>query len=113
MSTIEAFRLAKKEHERMQNIVVTSGGKGNSRHVHYTKLVDGIYHTVAFTFNSKRGSSHSYEASERLAEYIGHACEAMINQILDKALELSLFDTKAFAKVAQEEANEVLRELEN
>ncbi len=107
MNQVDIFNEAKKEHDELVAIVDASGMTGNSRHMHTCKL-DDIYHTVSFSFNSKRSMDHHYEKSPRLAKYIGAACKHFLNQIVDMAKVLSEKDVLEKATAAREEAQKIL-----
>ena len=106
MSRIDDYRLAKQEHEFLCGILRKSAEQGN-QHIHYAKL-DDIYHLVAFSFCSKSGNSHEYQKSERLADFIGKACERFKVQILEMAQILSEKDLLEVKERARSEAQKVL-----
>ena len=111
MSKMDDYRIAKQEHEFLCGILKKSAEQGNSQHIHYSKL-DDVYHVVAFSFCSKSGGSHKYQKSERLADFIGKACDHLKSQILEMAQLLSEKDFLATKERAKSEAQEVLDVIE-
>ena len=119
MSKMDDYRIAKQEHEFLCGILKKSAEQGNSQHIHYSKL-DDVYHVVAFSFCSKSGGSHKYQKSERLADFIGKACDHLKSQILEmelpKKLELvssnevrTIVSTPEYGILTDSEFREIIR----
>ncbi len=107
MARIDDYNNAIKYHKAMVEIVEETKKEGNNLNMHYSKQEE-IYHIVAFSLSNKHCSRHEYDKSERLAEYIGKACDVMKYKIIEKAIELSDKNTLEIALSAKKEAQEII-----
>jgi len=108
MNAVERFNKTKKEHEEMSKIIDESSKKGNFRYMHRATRED-IYHMISFSFYNRDWSRHNYEKSDRLATYLGEACECLMGEICKMAQVLSKKDMMQKAIAARKEAEVILK----
>lgn len=106
MSKIENYKRLKNISDECQRIISSS----KSGTVHYSKQED-LYHVVAFSFVTEGYSSHRYEKSKELADYLGEACKEYKNKIMERVLEIANQKAEDARKAAKEEAESILQEI--
>lgn len=107
MSKIENYNRLKNISNECNRII----SKSKKGLVHFTKLTDEGYHTVAFSFITEGHNSHTYEKCKEMADYIGEACKEFKNKIMDRVLEIASQKTEEARKAAKEEAESILMEI--